>query len=421
MGQRQCLRDHIVMCFCNFALGNLTYNMECVLDFLMRDTQHKLLFCWDLSHCTDTGFSTVENRCKRILLKEIRKLWEKKDSNLPWELGEYDESNTLLVENAPCKALLNPPNTAIFPYPYRYWNREDNSLGPKGDLRIYLERLAASENVQKFVSENSFGERPIREKNLSWRYYQKVIHAFSSKHKAGDNSSMDAPCKNSSEPKPDTTVASVTKTLSKPKTDTSTALADPSMLESISTTTSAAHTLVEPETITAIALVDQTLLGPDLETGALAAQTSLESETTTSTILTAPTLLEPETITTALVGQSLSEPDIDTSALATQTSVEPETIITTVFAAAILLEPETGTTTALVGQTLSEPDLDTSALAVQTSLEPENITSFLIAQTLLEPETSTTIDLGGQSLSEPEINTTAAVALTLLKLNPYDA
>ncbi|KAD4982684.1 hypothetical protein E3N88_19355 [Mikania micrantha] len=119
-------------CFGKFNVGIWTsttkYNMECVLDFLMRDTQHKLLFCWDLSHCTDTGFSTVENRCKRILLKEIRKLWEKKDSNLPWELGEYDESNTLLVENAPCKALLNPPNTAIFPYPYRYWNREDNSL-----------------------------------------------------------------------------------------------------------------------------------------------------------------------------------------------------------------------------------------------------------------------------------------------------
>ena len=119
----------------------------------------KVVYLQDRYHCTDTGFRTVENINSTLFLKELRKLWEKKDPDLPWEIGEYDESNTLLVENAPHKALLNPvscllsslyfqiffpyclyiyiclfvklvssinatyshfqPNTAIFPYPYR--------------------------------------------------------------------------------------------------------------------------------------------------------------------------------------------------------------------------------------------------------------------------------------------------------------
>ncbi|KAM0004709.1 putative FCP1 domain, HAD superfamily protein [Helianthus debilis subsp. tardiflorus] len=324
--------EFLQFCFQRFNVGVWTsvfrFNTERAVDYLMRENQHKLLFCWDLSHCTDTGFFTVENNSKKLLLKEIRKLWEKKGPDLPWEIGEYDESNTLLVDTKSHRALLNPPHTAIFPYPYCHWHTEDNSLR---DLRIYLERLAASENVQKFVSENSFGQRPIREKNLSWGFYQKIIHAFSYKRKAGDSV------------KPDPTIASVTKTLLEP--------------EPVSTTTSAAHTLLEPETGTTTALVGQALSEPDLNT---TAQTSMEQETITATVLTAHTLAEPQTSTTsALVGQTISEPDLDTAALAAQTSLEQETVTATVLTAPMLLEPE----------------IDTTAPAAQTLLKTETFTS----------------------------------------------
>ncbi|MFS8027041.1 putative FCP1 domain, HAD superfamily protein [Helianthus anomalus] len=291
---------NIICCAYKFLRTSYRFNTERAVDFLMRENQHKLLFCWDLSHCTDTGFFTVENDSKKLLLKEIRKLWEKQGPDLPWEIGEYDESNTLLVDTKSHRALLNPPHTAIFPYPYCHWHTDDNSLR---DLRIYLERLAASENVQKFVSENSFGQRPIREKNLSWGFYQKIIHAFSYKRKAGDSV------------KPDPTIASVTETFLEP--------------EPVSTTTSAAHTLLEPETGTTTALVGQALSEPNLDT---TAQTSKEQETVTATVLTAHTLAEPQTRTTsALVGQTVSEPDLDTAALAAQTSLEQETVTATVL------------------------------------------------------------------------------------------
>lgn len=111
------------------------------------------------------------------MLKELRKLWEKLEPGLPWEKGEFHESNTLLVDDSPYKALVNPMHTAIFPYSYRYHYTKDSSLGPKGDLRGYLERLAMADNVQEFVSRNEFGQRPIRPANPSWGYYLKVIES----------------------------------------------------------------------------------------------------------------------------------------------------------------------------------------------------------------------------------------------------
>jgi hypothetical protein len=62
----------------------------------------------DQSHCTSTGFTTIENKEKPLLLKELKKLWEKLEPNLPWEKGEYSEANTLLLDDSPYKALLNP-------------------------------------------------------------------------------------------------------------------------------------------------------------------------------------------------------------------------------------------------------------------------------------------------------------------------
>lgn len=141
----------------------------------MGDNKSKLLFCWDQSHCTDTGFNTIENQNKPLLLKELKKLWEKHDQNLPWQKGDYNESNTLLLDDSPYKALRNPPYTAIFPYTYQYVDKKDRSLGRGGDLRVYLEGLAMANNVQKYVQHYPFGQRAITKSNLSWRFYLRVI------------------------------------------------------------------------------------------------------------------------------------------------------------------------------------------------------------------------------------------------------
>ncbi|KAK4735497.1 hypothetical protein R3W88_009758 [Solanum pinnatisectum] len=174
--------DFLQFCFEKFNVGvwssRIRKNVEVFLDFLLGNAKEKLLFCWDQSHCTDTGFPVVgKKRSKPIILKKLKKLWEKFEPDLPWERGEYDESNTLLLDDSPHKALCNPPNTAVFPNTYLYTDEKDDSLGPEGDLRIYLEGLSMAENVQKYVESNPFGQRPIAEKNASWCYYRKVIEA----------------------------------------------------------------------------------------------------------------------------------------------------------------------------------------------------------------------------------------------------
>ncbi|XP_039008073.1 uncharacterized protein LOC120136019 [Hibiscus syriacus] len=149
-------------------------NLERVVDILLGDMKQKLLFCWDASHCTATRFKTPGNRYKPLVFKELRKIWRKTDPDLPWEMGYYDESNTLLIDDSPYKALLNPPHTAIFPHPFEF-GMNDNSLGIGGDLRVYLERLDSAENVQKFIEQNPFGQVAITERSHDWGFYSEVF------------------------------------------------------------------------------------------------------------------------------------------------------------------------------------------------------------------------------------------------------
>ena len=71
-----------------------------------------------MSKCTFTGHKTLENMHKPLVLKELRKLWNKEDPDLPWEDGDYSASNTLLVDDSPYKALRNP----VFLQPLLYTN-----------------------------------------------------------------------------------------------------------------------------------------------------------------------------------------------------------------------------------------------------------------------------------------------------------
>ncbi|GJM96659.1 hypothetical protein PR202_ga13521 [Eleusine coracana subsp. coracana] len=128
----------------------------------------------DMSKCTFTGCKTLENKHKPLMLKELRKLWNKEEPDLPWEEGDYSPSNTLLVDDSPYKALLNPPHTAIFPRAYSYLNWNDNSLGPGGDLRVYLQNLAATDDVESYVRNNPFGQPFITENDPHWNFYAQI-------------------------------------------------------------------------------------------------------------------------------------------------------------------------------------------------------------------------------------------------------
>ncbi|KAF2941394.1 uncharacterized protein [Oryza sativa Japonica Group] len=176
--RRPYCHDFLSFCLQNFELGiwssRKKQNVDSVIDIIMRDFRPLLKFCWDMSKCTFTGHKTLENIHKPLVLKELRKLWNKEEPDLPWEQGYYSPSNTLLVDDSPYKALRNPPYTAIFPQPYSYLNSNDNSLGPGGDLRVYLENLTVAEDVECYVRNNPFGQPFITQSDPHWSFYAQI-------------------------------------------------------------------------------------------------------------------------------------------------------------------------------------------------------------------------------------------------------
>ncbi|KAG0460685.1 hypothetical protein HPP92_020982 [Vanilla planifolia] len=166
-------------CFDRFDVGVWSsirrHNLDGAVDSILGKLKNKLLFCWDQSKCSYTGVNTLENRQKPLFLKELKKLWNKEEPGLPWKKGDYSSANTLLVDDSPYKAICNPPHTAIFPHPYRCNTGIDASLGPGGDLRVYLEQVVVADDVQQYVKEHPFGQEAITDSNKDWNFYSQII------------------------------------------------------------------------------------------------------------------------------------------------------------------------------------------------------------------------------------------------------
>ncbi|XP_050379522.1 uncharacterized protein LOC126796847 [Argentina anserina] len=125
------------------------------------------------SRRVDASFKTLEKKDKPLYLKDLKKLWNK-DSRARLPMGKYSKSNTLLIDNDPYKALLNPPNTAIFPTEYKVDHITDSYLGPEGELRLYLGRLAGAADVTAYVKEHPFGQPAINASHSDWSYYSRT-------------------------------------------------------------------------------------------------------------------------------------------------------------------------------------------------------------------------------------------------------
>ncbi|KAK4754402.1 hypothetical protein SAY87_002506 [Trapa incisa] len=177
--RRPFVDDFLEFCFERFAVAvwssRMKKNIDPLVNFLFGNAREKLVFCWNQCQCTQTNFKTLGNRNKPLVLKELRKVWEKLGPDLQFDKGEYDDSNTLLLDDSPYKAICNPENTAIFPSSYRYNMRQDNSLGPEGDLRVYLEGLSATVNIPEYVRQKPFGQRAITSSDPSWYFYGRVF------------------------------------------------------------------------------------------------------------------------------------------------------------------------------------------------------------------------------------------------------
>ncbi|KAK2364307.1 Haloacid dehalogenase hydrolase (HAD) superfamily protein [Trifolium repens] len=142
--------------------GALTYAIG-------EESKNKLLFIWNQDHCRNTGFKSVENKEKPLFFKPLKYVWEYVTKG-----GPYSLSNTLLIDDKPYKAFLNPPNTAIFLKSYDPENKEDKSLDPNGELCKYLKGVAEAEDVQSYVKTNAFGLPAITNTHTDWIYYSRI-------------------------------------------------------------------------------------------------------------------------------------------------------------------------------------------------------------------------------------------------------
>lgn len=188
--KRPFCEEFLQFCLDNFMVGVWSsareYNVNNLVDYVFGDTKEKLVFTWHQSDCTDVGLKSPDNQRKPLFLKELSKLWRKVKVDLPWSEGDYGPSNTLLVDDTPYKAILNPPNTAIFPRSYTARDHGDNFLG--NALRSYLKGIRDAASVQTYVESNPFGEPSITPASPLWSYVSEVVLKVKSVlNKVGDD------------------------------------------------------------------------------------------------------------------------------------------------------------------------------------------------------------------------------------------
>ena len=168
-------------CFENFHVGiwssMVESNVHKVLDYIYRSAtrkhqfvfmNHQFAFVMHQGDCTNTGIINPENRQQPLFLKDLRNVWAR------FQPGEFNEKNTLLIDDAPNKALHNPPHTAIFPEAYMYDETDTFLMGP---LQKFLVQLIGAPDVQEFVKSHPIGVPAINPGSLHWEVYRKVVNA----------------------------------------------------------------------------------------------------------------------------------------------------------------------------------------------------------------------------------------------------
>ncbi|KZV48935.1 hypothetical protein F511_09531, partial [Dorcoceras hygrometricum] len=178
--------EFLKFCFERFEVGLWSsargHNIDGVLNNITGGMRSKLLFVWSQAECSESGFYCLDKPYKPLFLKNLKSLWEMRYITR----GQYSSSNTLLIDDEPHTCLLNPPNTDIFPDPYKKHDTTDAFLGPNGELRKFLGGLAdADVDVPSYVKDHPIGKPAITSSHPDWEYYERLVHNFSKKGSSG--------------------------------------------------------------------------------------------------------------------------------------------------------------------------------------------------------------------------------------------
>ena len=118
---------------------NMLFNKE-------EQEKFKYIFYQEDTQATTIYRTDVMDREAFVLFKDCRNVWAK--------LGDqYDEGNTLLIDDSPTKAFVNPAWTALFPDPFKYDDTEDSFL--MNILLPYLWGLEGAYDVSCYLLNHS--------------------------------------------------------------------------------------------------------------------------------------------------------------------------------------------------------------------------------------------------------------------------
>ncbi|KAK7378735.1 hypothetical protein VNO80_04182 [Phaseolus coccineus] len=175
--------EFMKFCLERFEVGiwssAMEHNIDAALAYAIGPLRKNILFVWDQRQCTDSGFKSLENACKPLFFKEVSKVWENVKKG-----GPFSASNTLLIDDNPYKAFLNPDNSAIFPESYDVNDDADRALDPRRELCLYLKGVAEAGDVPSYVKDNPFGQPAVTSGHRDWKFYCRVKESILTKRAA---------------------------------------------------------------------------------------------------------------------------------------------------------------------------------------------------------------------------------------------
>ncbi|XP_010553347.1 PREDICTED: uncharacterized protein LOC104823469 isoform X2 [Tarenaya hassleriana] len=177
--KRPFCEEFMRFCLDRFEVGiwssAIERNVDAVLNAVMKGLKGKLLFVMDQKDCINSGFMSLEKKTKPLFFKDLSRVFRKVNSRAGKPV--YSCVNTLMIDDTPYKAFLNPGNCGIFPVAFDPGNDEDDLLDPEGELCSYLDELADASDVQDYVRNHPFGQPEIGPTHPHWRFYTRVAAA----------------------------------------------------------------------------------------------------------------------------------------------------------------------------------------------------------------------------------------------------
>ncbi|XP_019173772.1 PREDICTED: uncharacterized protein LOC109169343 [Ipomoea nil] len=155
--RRPFYKEFLKFCSRHFTLAvwSSKQNINGICRKLLSDVEGlSFLFQWNQSYCSISTEGVKGNPKKKIMFKDLNKVWE--------EYKEFNPSNTVLIDDSQYKSFLNPDHNLIIPMTYK--GGPDNYLDPNNKFVSYLETLAAAKDVQEHIKSSPFGEIDLETK-----------------------------------------------------------------------------------------------------------------------------------------------------------------------------------------------------------------------------------------------------------------